>query len=356
MSKLDEIKKEFRTLLKEDLENAIQIIEESLDHNSKFYDDFVQFSSQINTLNRDNRIQTISRENYELRINKIIKGVLETVKKLTIEDLRRSEKVNNSSDVDFVRESDVSKFEMISYGEFKSKNGKYKLTIAPTVFFFYRLSSAFPGVRGLKWFRAETAIKRLKLLLREPTLFDIANGYGLFADPIWWFRGNSELPIERFRTLSHGKCLLNFKELKIAKIAAYNSSSYYRCFVYVEVEAEQPIGLYDYRKEQIEDVIEWRGYYDEEYGLYNDIPIRREEFDDGAAEINGDIVDTTGAELRIRFLTKYNFIIAAKTSPFNSPAGNKLGTEFMNGILKGEKTLEEFAEKAEELEKNWMDS
>ena len=149
--------------------------------------------------------------------------------------------------------------------------------------------------------------------------------------------------------------MLNHKELIITKVAAYNSSSYYRCFVYVEVEGEQPIGLYNYTKEQIEDVIEWRGYYDEEYGLHNGIPIRREEYDDGAAEINGEIVDISGAELRIRFLTNYNFIIVAKSSPFNSREGNKLGSKYMNAILKGEKTLEEFAEKAEELEKNWMD-
>jgi len=45
---------------------------------------------------------------------------------------------------------DVPSFEMISYGEFQGKNGEYKLTIAPTVFFSYRLAKAFPGVRGLK--------------------------------------------------------------------------------------------------------------------------------------------------------------------------------------------------------------
>ncbi|GAB4251351.1 MAG: hypothetical protein Kow0027_15260 [Saprospiraceae bacterium] len=355
MPKLNEIKSKFKSLLKDDLKKAIQDIQESLKYESKFYNDFVIFHSQINELNRGYHIQIIPYDDYILDVNRIRNGVLKIVDDLTKEDLKD---IKNEKDINQEKsetKQGLPPFKMIRHGEFLDKNGQYILTEAPTVFFSYRLARAFPGVRGLRWFKGEMAIKRLKLLLREPTRFDIANGYGVYTDPIWWFRGHSALPVERFTVLSHGKCLLNHKELKISKVAAYNPPLYYRCFVYVEVEGEQPIGLYHYTKKQIAKVKERRGYYDEEYGLLEGTPIKREEYDDGAAEINGEIVDASGAELRVRLLTSYNFIIAAKSSPFNSEEGNKLGDEFMNRILKGEKTLEEFAKKAEGLKKNWMD-
>jgi len=347
MKEIQKIKNKFKLLLKDDTKKVINEIELSINYESKFCDELVIFDNRLARLNKENRLQTISYDHYNLGINRIQQGILEIINELKVEDLKIVEK----------KEVEVEKntFEMIADGEFKGKNGEYKLTIAPTVFFSSRLEKAFPGIRGLKWFKGDKAIKRLSLLLREPTRFDIANGYGLYPNPIYWFRGGSALSIKKFRILSHGKCLLNYQELKISRIAAYNSSSYYRSFVYVETEADQPIGLYDHTKKYIENVVQQRGYCDEEYGLFGEIPIRREEFDDGAAEINGEVVDTCGAELRKRYLTKYNFIIVAKSSPFNSRKGNILGNEFMNEILKGNKTLEEFIERADELEKNYMD-
>lgn len=53
------------------------------------------------------------------------------------------------------------------------------------------------------------------------------------------------------------------------------------------------------------------GYYTEEYGLIGKKIISRQEHDDGAAIINGKIVDASNSELRLRHLTPYNFIIAA---------------------------------------------
>lgn len=355
MPKLKEIKNKFKLLFEGDLETAIQKVKESLHCESKLYDDFVMLSAQIVGLNKDWHRQLVPYHDYILFTNKIRSGALSIVNDLTAVDLTGIENEDDINEKHSEIKEDVPYFERISNGEFKGKNGEYKITIAPTVFFSYRLEGAFPGVRGLKWFKGETAIKRLKLLLREPIRFNIANGDGLLAVPIWWFRGYSEMPIKRFELLSPSKCLLNENELKITKVAAYNSPYHYRCFVYVEVEGEQPIGLYNYTKEQIEESTKSIGYCFEQYGLHNGIPIRTEEYDDGAAEINGEIVDTPDAEVRVRFLTSYNFIIVAKSSPFNSSEGNILLGEFMNGILKGEKTLEEFAEKAAKLKKNWMD-
>ncbi|PHN02583.1 hypothetical protein [Flavilitoribacter nigricans] len=355
---MKEIRNNFKALLKKNLKKAILEIQSSLHYESSFYDDLIMFYSQVSRLDRDNHIQVISYEEYNLGINKIQKGVLAIINDLEVEDLKIKEpsiEIKSESEKKMVSEEE--EFELLRYGEFKSRNGKFKLTIAPTVLFSYRIAQAFPGVRGLRWFEGNVALKRLSLLLQEPTQFDIANGYGLYSDPIWWFRGNSGLPIERFKVLSHGKFLLNSKELKISKIAVYTSTSYYRCFVYVETKADQPIGLYDDSNDddQIKRIADRWGYFYERYGLYNEIPIRGDEFDDGAAEINGEIVNTQGAELRMRFLTSYNFIIVAKSSPFNSREGYKLGEKYMNKILKGDESVEDFAKEAELLDKNWMD-
>ncbi len=222
MPKFEELKNRFKLLLKDDLKTAIQEIQESLDYDSKFYDDLIMFYSQIVRLNRDNHIQVITYNDYNLGVNKIRNGILGIVNDLGEKDLKSIVKKSVLNEEESEIKEEILTFEMISYGEFKGENGEYKLTIAPTVLFSSRLVKAFPGVRGLKWFEGETAIKRLKLLLREPTRFNIANGYGLFSDPIWWFRGNGALPIDRFKVLSHGKCLLNYRELKITKVAAYN--------------------------------------------------------------------------------------------------------------------------------------
>ena len=65
--------------------------------------------------------------------------------------------------------------------------------------------------------------------------------------------------------------------------------------------------------EDIERNIKQYGYCREEYGFYKDkIAISREEYDDGSAVINGKVTDTKGSKLRVRYLSSYNFIIAAK--------------------------------------------
>lgn len=354
MLKIEELKNEFKLLLKDDLKKAIQTIESSLNHNSKFYDDVILLYSQIARLNKSNYTQVISYQNYTLEYNKIQKGILEIINELKIDDLKNEPSTNKDNEKEETGEQE-NHFEFINYGIFKNKIGQYKINIEPTVFFSRRLSNAFPGVRELKWFEGNKAIQRLSILLKEPTKFDIADGYGIYADPIWWFRGSIGAPIRKFKILSHGKCLIDSLEFKVARVAAYHSSSYYRCFVYVETEAEIPIGLYKYPEGYIDEVEKEIGYYKEEYAVFNGIPIRREEYDDGAAEINGDVVNTLGAELRLRYLTNFNFIIVAKTSPFNSMEANKLGDKFMNDILRGERNLEEFLNKAELLKRNWMD-
>ncbi len=218
-----------------------------------------------------------------------------------------------------------------------------------TSLFYQRMASAFPGIREVTWIEnPKDATNRLEILLQKPLRFK--SDLGEFeSDPIWWFRGSSALYIELFKKLGSRKILMNFDQLKIRRIAAYHDDSYYKNFVYVEVEGEKQTGLYNLTEEDIQRHIDKFGYSREEYGLIKNklgwkTPIRRENHDDGATVIKGKVRDIKNAELRVRYISQYNFIIAAKGSPYNSRKFDRNSENYLNGILKGEVDPNEFFE------------
>ncbi|MCS4164240.1 hypothetical protein [Sphingobacterium sp. BIGb0116] len=218
-----------------------------------------------------------------------------------------------------------------------------------TSLFHIRMAGAFPGVRGIQWFdNAKIATKRLSILLKKPLMY--SNGaIEAEGDPIWWFRGGSAMFIEKFECLASKKVLINIDQLSIKRIAAYQGESYFKDFVYVEVEAENQTGLYNFSKEDIQRHIDSFGYSSEEYGLIRNrlgwtTPIRREDYDDGATVIRGEVRNAQNAKLRVRYLSKYNFIIAAKGSPYNSKKFDRESKNYLNGILKGEIEPKDFFE------------
>jgi len=226
-----------------------------------------------------------------------------------------------------------------------------------TSLFHYRMAGAFPGIRGIKWFDdPKVATKRLAILLHEPLRFS-SGSMEAEGDPIWWFRGGSALYIKKFKKVGAKKILLNFDQLKIKRIAAFQGNSYYKDFVYVEVEGEKQTGLYNHTQEDIQRHIDNFGYSWEEYGVIKNklgwsTPIRREDYDDGATVIRGKVRNAMGAELRLRYLSTYNFIIAAKGSPYNSSKFNRESKSYLNGILKGEVEPDTFFEFLNKFEKN----
>ncbi|MFA5404806.1 MAG: hypothetical protein WC358_07730, partial [Ignavibacteria bacterium] len=121
-------------------------------------------------------------------------------------------------------------------------------------------------------------------------------------------------------------CLINVTEYEIKRIAVYHSYSRFKNFIYVEVNPEIPTGINSYMTiEYIESLIKENRFPTEEYAIFDGKIIKREEFDDGSAEINGEVIDIAGkAELRMRYLSPYNFIIAAKASSFNGDADYKI--------------------------------
>lgn len=240
----------------------------------------------------------------------------------------------------------------------KEKNTKEKTVIRtpPTVLFYERLTKAFPGVRGVKWFEGKAALDGLTRFLYEPLRYDIAEGYGVLSDPIWWFRGGSALPITKYKNLEDNKILLNNNdELIIDKIAVYNSSSYYSSFIYIETLPDQPSGVYNIKTSVFERHVASRGYYSESFGIYNNKIITFEECQDGAAFIDGEYTELINPQYRVRYLSRYNIILVPKSSPHNTNKGNSLGDQYMNSILMGERTLEQFAEEYDLLPRNQMD-
>lgn len=228
---------------------------------------------------------------------------------------------------------DVTMTEAISISDEPSttkaaQNSSESKFLDSSVFFAERFKRTFPGIRDIKWFYDSVEATKRLLRLLEPPLGD--KGYF----PIWWWR-DGNLHIERCATLSDTQILLNVEELQITKIAAWPGDIYKQAFVYVETSAMPPIGIYNHEPEYIERRLQDLGYADEEYGLYKGRPISRSEYDDAAAEIDGEAVDTgLEAELRVRFITPYNFVIAAQASPINNYQFDSRLVALLNAALK----------------------
>lgn len=218
-----------------------------------------------------------------------------------------------------------------------------------TAFFSDRFAQAFPGSRGIEWFDDPEEIRiRLNRLFKVPLQF-------LETTPIWWWR-NSNLQISRFLDVGHGEYLMNNEELRIKKIAAVHGGQYYRSFVYIEVGAMEPTGLYASTPARISAVTPGEGnfgYYWEEYGLVDGIyKITNAELDDGAAKIEGQLQDTVGrAESRSRYVTPYNFVVAAHDSAISNPAFDRELERILNGMLRGVATLDDLEAAARTLPK-----
>lgn len=226
---------------------------------------------------------------------------------------------------------------------------------SPNPFFDYRVGKAFPGVRGVKEFNnPKECVDRLEILLRNPLNRNKKN----MTDPIWWLRGSSNNEISSFERLDSERLLMDGKQLKVKKIVVYSSLAYYKKFVYVETSPEEATGLYEeMTQEQIDYWVEQIGSYYEEYAIFNGHLITRAEYDDGAAVIDGKVIDIENqACIRTRYLTPYNFIICAKWNPLNEAKHDSDVQKILYGILNGTHTIYDLVDYTEKLSRHKMDS
>jgi hypothetical protein len=243
--------------------------------------------------------------------------------------------------------------------ETRRKRNLYQQMAESTVFFSRRFAEAFPGCRNVLIIDDPAeAVRRLDILLRKPLSIEVNDKCGSFGmDPIWWFRGWQNLPIRTYKKLRKylvfptSDILFNGVELhRVRRVVAFGSMAYWANVVYVETDGVQPSGLYghglsEYAKE--------RGYSYEEVGIYKGRFIRREEYDDGAAIINGKVVQTRGKErLQVRYLSPFNFFIVPIASPINDNNYDRMFEEALKGALKGEVSLEGLASMIRRLPRN----
>lgn len=226
---------------------------------------------------------------------------------------------------------------------------------SPNPFFDYRVGKGFPGLREVKEFNnPKECVDRLEILLRNPLNRNKKN----MTDPIWWLRWSSNNEISSFERLDSERFLVDGKQLKVKKIVVYSSLAYYKKFVYVETSPEEATGLYEeMAQEQIDYWVEQIGSYYEEYAIFNGHLITRAEYDDGAAVIDGKVIDIENqACIRTRYLTPYNFIICAKWNPLNEAKHDSDVQKILYGILKGTHTIYDLVDYTEKLSRHKMDS
>lgn len=217
-----------------------------------------------------------------------------------------------------------------------------------TPFFDYRFGKAFPGVRGVKEFTdSKECVDRLQILLKKPL-----NGKKL-GGPIWWIRGSSNSDISNFERITDDKFLLDGDEIKVRRIVVNAAGEYYKKFVYVEAYPEEETGLYTNDDDFVEEWTDKYGYYYEEYAEYENKKITRAEYDDGAAMIDGKVIDLMGkAKLRTRYITPYNLIICAHFNPMNSSEYDDMLEMLLNGILKGQNSVDEIVDLVKRMPKH----
>ena len=215
------------------------------------------------------------------------------------------------------------------------------LSETQTVFFSQRMAKAFPGVRGLRWLDdRRDAVSRLAIVLSPPLTFKVREGGS--STPLWWWRGNRNDPISRFEVLGETRCLVNDEELDIERLAVYRGADPYHDFIYLEARPEPPTGVYHYPEDHVGKQIAEQGFAYESYGLFDKTPISREEFDDGAAFIEGRIVETAGrATARVRYLSKYNLLIAPQLSPINCQDADDEIRRILDGLLQGSRSVDD---------------
>jgi len=197
-----------------------------------------------------------------------------------------------------------------------------------------RMSRAFPGVRGLqKYTSGKEIVSRLTRFFEAPAI-DSEREHGL----AWWFRGRTNNGIERVRQISDSKILIDDIELVPETLVVYRDASPWYQLIYLRAAGEPPARPHDAPKvpKRARKIVR------EEYALFDGHPISITESDDGAAEINGKLVDVQFSERRTRCLTPYNLLIAPQGTPLNDGPLDATVARWMDDLLRSPARVDAF--------------
>lgn len=213
--------------------------------------------------------------------------------------------------------------------------------------FSARLADAFPGKTGTTEIAGGLACaSRLSVLFREP-IHQLVRDDGSSerqVHPFWWFRGHENMYIHHFEALRDGRCILGTDELNVRRVAAYRRGYPSAWdFLYIEADADPPSGVYPDER-SIEERLGGTSYghfVDEEYAQWNDHRISRQEYDDGAAIIDGVPRRIENAVVRRRFLTPYNLVVTGNRHVINESHYDRKMLTLLDGILTGTHCLDD---------------
>lgn len=158
------------------------------------------------------------------------------------------------------------------------------------------LLHAFPGKRGI-------------LVTDDPIKIErLMNGLsGITSQTdLWWSQGSSNNTINKIDKLGENTWIMDYKEVQVEKIwALKHNYSLDHQFLIIKTKAMPSFGIHENKE-----------FHNEEAAWFIDRYISREEYDDGVAEIDGEVVVLEGkAELRLRNLQPEFYFVATSSHP-----------------------------------------
>jgi TIR domain len=163
---------------------------------------------------------------------------------------------------------------------------------------------------------------------------------------LWWFAGSQNCPADPIKKLDKDNWLIQWFECRIIDLCIYRSYHLERQYVLLHLAPQPPLDIY---KSYNQGTIEEAGYYQGQY-------VTRGEFDDGYAEIDGEIVKIDGAELRCRNLKTNFLILAPKHSVYNNEENDQQTEQVYQNLLKIGRVNTALLQPLEHLKRpKWMD-
>jgi hypothetical protein len=180
-----------------------------------------------------------------------------------------------------------------------------------------------------------------------------------FGYYLWWTDGDGDMHF-KFTRLADGVWLMgdgkNGEEVRVKSIWVAKSASVYGDVVLLNMEAMPPFGIYEERKIDVKEYEKLGIVPSEEAALVdNRYYVTRSEFDNGYAEVAGEIVDLKGHTLavRTRYLDPYSVFIGTSFHNVLQMNSEDSIRAFMNQHRRGDGiTREVFLEFAASIRKN----
>lgn len=183
--------------------------------------------------------------------------------------------------------------------------------------FARRLTRVYPGARGVVHINQTPVMDRL---FRE--LADVGR-----ADHVIWTRGLGWGDIRSLARTLGGDWILDHTEMRVTDAWLHQPvANNDHQFVLVRSAALPPFGLRPVPNSDHDEAAWFRGRY-----------ISREQYDDGAAEIDGEVVPLNGeADIRVRHLAPRYYFIAPKFGALNTHGAERVVASIVEAMESGD--------------------